>query len=132
MAAGSTPVVEAVVQVGEVATSYLRCGRGPRRVLVALDADERLRLLAALAVEHCVIAPLPPSQATSPPHATALAGWLRDVLDGLGLQQADVVLGPDAAALAAALRVVCEGRVCVLRAFPPAAGPASRQTSLTP
>jgi hypothetical protein len=112
---GSTSIVEAVVQVGEVATSYLRCGRGAPIVLVALDAALRLRLMAGLSREHCVIAPLLPPQATSPPDATSLADWLRGVIDGLGLEQAEIVLAADAAVLALPIRAACEQPVRVLR-----------------
>lgn len=114
MGCGSAAMVEAVVQVGDVSTSYLRCGRGPRVVLVALDPVERLRLLALLAAEHCVVAPAPPRQATSPLQPAGLAAWLRGVLDGLGLQEAEILLGADAAMLAAALGEWGEERVRVL------------------
>lgn len=92
-------VVEAVVQVGENETRYLRCGRGRCLVVIALDAAERQRLLRQWSGSHRVVAPFLPPQATSSPGLTRIADWLRGVLDGLGLEQADVLLAEDAAAL---------------------------------
>lgn len=115
MAPVGNPVVEAVVQVGDVATPYLRCGRGECLVLVTLGAAERLRLLAALARDHCVVAPLPPAGPWLARPAAELAEWLRGVLDGLGLQPAEIVVGPDAAQLGRALAGACEASVRILR-----------------
>lgn len=95
-------IIEAVVQVGADETRYLRCGRGERVILVlAADDEERLRLLRRFADGCCVIAPVlhrPLRRAAD--QEAAVEAWLRDVIDGLGLERPAVLLAPDHAWLA--------------------------------
>jgi hypothetical protein len=107
---GAEPqIVEAVVQVGAEETRYLRCGRsGQVALVVAMDAAERLRLVRLLAAERRVIAPVPPLLTGS---LTAWSGadlgaWLRDVVEGLGLDRPALVLEAALAALAPAVDAV--------------------------
>jgi hypothetical protein len=93
-------VIEAAVQVGADVTRYLRCGSGDRVVVVvAGDGEERSRLIA----RHCgrcrVIAPVIDSAAYA-----AFPEWLAGVIEGLGLDQPDVVMAADHADLAAGVR----------------------------
>lgn len=89
---------EAVVQVGTEVTCYLRCGHGPVVVAVTTSAVEREHMIARLCADHRVIAPVPPAfDATSPggaliEPADMLAGWLRGVIDGLGLVRPQILL----------------------------------------
>jgi len=95
---GPDELVEAVVQVGTEATSYLRCGRGECTVVVAIGEAERLRLVMDLSPAFRVVAPVPPpALARAADRALALAEWLRDVTDGLGLEQPRLVLCPELA-----------------------------------
>lgn len=99
-------LIEAVVQVGADETLYLRCGRGPRvLVVLAQDAAERLRLIERFATEHRVIAPLGVGG-----FATEVERWLCGVIEGLGLERVPVALAPELAWLATRL-VQCVDRV---------------------
>jgi hypothetical protein len=106
-------VIEAVVQVGEAETRYLRRGRGARAVVVlAEDEPERLRLLERFSGAACVIAPVPfvPARHASGAHALSAAGladWLLGVIDGLGIERPEVVLSPALAGLAPVLARRC-------------------------
>ncbi|CAN5755201.1 hypothetical protein BH23GEM9_BH23GEM9_32220 [soil metagenome] len=96
-------LVEAVVQVGDRETLYLRCGRGPRVVVVlAEEATERLRLVQRFARHSRVVAPVPPWEDVDVWPAAA-ATWLRGVIEGLGLDRPTVALAPTLALLAGAL-----------------------------
>jgi hypothetical protein len=107
---GAEPqIVEAVVQVGAEETRYLRCGRSGSVVLVvALEDDERLRLLRLLAAARRVIAPVPPALSDSPTawSGADLGAWLRNVVEGLGLDRPALVLEAALAALAPAVDAV--------------------------
>ena len=79
----------AVVWVGGQATSYLRAGCGAVVVLLMTEHDGpmALELIAVLSAVHLVIAP-------SVPHGVALASWLANLMDGLGIATASVVAEP--------------------------------------
>lgn len=89
----------AVLRARGVDTPYTRIGAGETVVLLRAAAgdDVSSSLVASLATRFRVIAPLWPSgvDAASLPESTV---WLRDLLDGLGIEQATVVaegaLGP--------------------------------------
>ena len=85
----SYDTLEAVVQVGEAETRYLRCGRGPVVLVVTEDDVERIRLLELLRLDYRVIAPFPP--VLVPPRAGGLTAWLAGVIDGLGLDQPHIL-----------------------------------------
>lgn len=72
-------VIEAVVQVGEQETPYLRCGRGAPVVVLATSTAERERLVRLVGTRFRVVAPQPPG-------TTDLSAWLREVIEGLGLE----------------------------------------------
>ncbi|HKP16462.1 MAG TPA: hypothetical protein VJT85_10355 [Gemmatimonadaceae bacterium] len=79
----------AIVWVGGHATSYLRAGCGAVVVLLVADHDgpKALELIALLSTLHLVIAP-------SVPSGVALADWLANLMDGLGIATASVVAEP--------------------------------------
>lgn len=98
-------MTRAVLTARGVDTSYARMGAGPPLLLLRADGgdDTAAPIVAALAARFRVIAPLRP--ASIDPEATgALAAWLRDLVDGLGIEclglVADAVLGPAALAFA--------------------------------
>ena len=76
----------AVVWAGGQATSYLRAGCGAVVVLLISDYDgpTALELIALLSTVHLVIAP-------SVPSGIAIASWLANLMDGLGIATASVV-----------------------------------------
>lgn len=90
-------VVEALVQVGTTETRYYRAGRGtPVLVLSRGPAGSApTPLFAELSRHHCAIAPELPAPpgggAEGAPSADAVE-WLRDVIDGLGLERPGLVV----------------------------------------
>ena len=129
-------VIEAVVQVGAEETPYLRCGSGPRAVVVlAMNREERLAMLRRYAPVYRVIAPdmagcpataghgagggfrtaVPATgSSTSAPAAPTPKDWLLGVVEGLGLDRPLVALAPDLAQLAAQLAAGCGDELDVL------------------
>lgn len=83
------PLTQAVIHAGGVETPYLRGGRGP--TLLFLGPDRPCREadadLQALAESFRVIAPLRPP----PAGPRDGARWIRDIIDGLGLERPVVV-----------------------------------------
>jgi hypothetical protein len=115
-------VIEAVVQVGAHETRYLRCGRGPRTVIVlAGSADDRAALVGGFGGEYRVIAPATDAfTALTAAAAPAVAVWLRGIIDGLGLERPTVALAPDLAWLADRLGPECGDALdIVLTVAPP-------------
>jgi hypothetical protein len=95
-----------VLTAGEVDTPYTRQGRGETLLLLrdndGRDADNPLA--GTLAAEYRVIAPLaPPGFETWVPHRST--DWLRNLLDGLGVERACIVaearMAPSALSFAA-------------------------------
>lgn len=88
----TAPVV-AVLQTGATETSYHRAGVGPPVLLLyaaALADPLGAALFAALATEFRVIAPvLPPGVGVA--GGVAVSRWLRDLIDGLGLERPGVI-----------------------------------------
>lgn len=87
-----------------VETEYLRAGRGAPIVYIGSSAtvdDEGTAVLSRLANHFRVIVPLPKSALTTlvPDECveTPFAGWLRGVLDGLGIVAAGFVVEPQVA-----------------------------------
>lgn len=84
---GEREPVEAVVQVGSRITTYLRAGRG-RTVLLISEGEghplPRDPLLQTLARSFRVIAVARPAEEG--------VSWLREVLEGLGLQRPHLVV----------------------------------------
>lgn len=97
----------AVLSAGGVETAYLRVGAGaPVVVLRAGAADGAASpLVLALADRFRVLAPVPPAGLAGRGD-DAFAAWLRDVLDGLGVDGATIVaegaMAPPALAFALA------------------------------
>jgi hypothetical protein len=95
-------VAEALVQVGATETRYYRAGRGtPVLVLSrAPSAGSRAPLFAELSRHHCAIAPelprTPGDGAVGAPSGD-VAAWLRDVIDGLGLERPGLVVDEELA-----------------------------------
>ena len=89
-------VARAVLTAGGVETTYVRMGMG-RTVLVLRSGDRDDRpspLVAALADRFRVIAPVRPAalrDGGDGASGDAFATWLRDLLDGLGLDGATIV-----------------------------------------
>ena len=79
----------AVVWMGGQATTYLRAGCGAVVVLLMVDYDgpAALELIALFSTVHLVIAP-------SVPSGVAIASWLANLMDGLGISTARVVAEP--------------------------------------
>lgn len=81
-----TPV-QAVLQTGAIETTYHRAGAGAPVLLLfaeGLDDPVAARLFAALSGHFRVIAPVIPA-------GVAFAPWLRDLIDGLGLDRPGLV-----------------------------------------
>lgn len=95
-------IIEAVVQVGEDETRYLRCGRGGVVVVVLTpDGAERARLIRRYAPEYRVIAPAAEScPALCGGDPATLDSWLQGLIEGLGLEAPVVALSPAVAHLA--------------------------------
>ena len=96
----------AVVWVGGQATTYLRAGCGAVVVLLMVEYDgpAALELIALLSTVHLVIAP-------SVPSGVAIASWLANLMDGLGISTARVVAEPAFADDVRRLACDDEGRV---------------------
>lgn len=88
-----TAPVLAVLQTGPTETAYHRAGVGPPILLLfaqALVDPLGAALFAALAAEFRVIAPeLPPGIGVA--GGVAVSTWLRDLIDGLGLERPAVI-----------------------------------------
>jgi len=105
------PVVRAILQVGDRCTPYRRAGRGPS-VLLLLGTHSSLdplreRLLLELSRSFRVLAPELPRPcdgvtACGPLSPAELAGWLREVLETLGLARPILVTDDSFAAAALA------------------------------
>jgi hypothetical protein len=109
----SRSAFEAVVQVGEQETPYLCCGRGAPLVVLAATPAEQEALVHLLADHFRVIAVVPPV-AEALGEDPDCAGWLRSVIDGLGLTRPRLLLSEHFAThAAAAAAAVPEGTVIV-------------------
>jgi hypothetical protein len=74
----------AVVQVGNVETGYRRAGRGPSILLLTTaEPDTDNDLFTALAAHFRVIQPAWPAGVP----AAEVPGWLRGIIEGLGLER---------------------------------------------
>lgn len=88
----ATPV-EAVLQTGAIETVYHRAGRGPAVILLfaeALADPVAARLFAGLSEHFRVIVPVLPG-------GVPFAPWLRDLIDGLGLDRPGLISEEDLA-----------------------------------
>lgn len=87
---GPGETVHAVVQVGDAVTGYVRMGRG-RTVVLVRDGGGRAPpsdpLVERLSELFRVIAPVGPD-----PDAADACGWLRGIIEGLGLDRPDLVV----------------------------------------
>ena len=99
----------AVVWAGVVRTEYLRAGAGAVVVLLMGEHDGpgAMELIELLASTFLVIAP-------SVPKDVAFAGWLSDVMDGLGIASAQVVAEAEVFAEAERFAAGAEGRVTIV------------------
>lgn len=105
VAAASSPpeVIEALVQTGSEETTYHRFGRGPAVLLLGtggLRGPLGTWIVNALGAGFRVIAPLAPVRSgapdpTQPRLPACFSGWLRDVIDGLGLVRPSIVAGEE-------------------------------------
>jgi hypothetical protein len=92
-------MMEAVIEAGGAETRYVRAGAGRPVVLLLRAVGERAHgsgvaadpLFARLAAEFRVIAPALPA-------GRVLTGWVRDVVDGLGLDRPALVVDAGIAA----------------------------------
>ncbi len=97
----------AVLTAGGVETAYVRVGAGAPVVLLRAGTDDGAPspLALALADRFRVLAPVPPATLATN-DGDAFAVWLRDVLDGLGVDGATIVaegaMAPPALAFALA------------------------------
>jgi hypothetical protein len=112
---GGMEVVEAEIRVGGRAVRYLRAGRGSPVLLLGEGGSDAPpgAVFQALAREHRVFRPLGPI----PRSRDEVEGWLRGLVEGLGLRTPQVVAGGELAPLLA--RLVCRnggfvGRVVFL------------------
>lgn len=88
-------MIEAVVWTGTFETTYRRTGAGSPVLLLASGAGTRHIdwLMDQLAPHFRIVAPVMPSGFGSPPYTGAepddrgLEGWLRGLIDGLGLER---------------------------------------------
>jgi len=89
-----TAPVQAVLQTGTAETHYHRAGVGPPVLLLyahALTDPLGAALFAALAARFRVIAPTLPAGVGGPGAGLAISTWLRDLIDGLGLERPAVI-----------------------------------------
>lgn len=86
----------ASVCAGGVSTSYLRAGRGSAIVMLTPDLDDAsvLEMLGTLARTHLVVAAVPGVASMA-----LLGPWLRDFIEGLGLDEAHLLLHPAISAM---------------------------------
>jgi pimeloyl-ACP methyl ester carboxylesterase len=101
-AAASPIAIKAVVQIGAMEAGYLRAGKGETVLLLlphGLAAEsQHHELFSALATHLRVIAPeVPPwigaaGAGSHPANSLPFAGWLRNVIDGLGLGRPNIVV----------------------------------------
>jgi pimeloyl-ACP methyl ester carboxylesterase len=114
---GAITIIEAEVHAGPARTRYLRAGAGATLLLLH-GAGERpegwLSWIAPLAAHFRVLAPdlagggSPPFD---PADATAGCVWLRDFLDGLGVESVHIVARAEGAAVAARFAAAYPERV---------------------
>ena len=136
------PVVEAEVHAGGTRTRYLRAGAGPTLLLLH-GAGERAEVwtlwIERLASRFRVLAPdrrwrsrrrgpLPPGE------AAARGTWLRDFLDGLGVETVRIVASGEGAEIAERFAAKYPERVTALLRVDPAeaADPVQCPPSATP
>lgn len=94
--------VEALVQIGAVETRYQRAGQGSPLILLRAEYAGADPLFERLATAFKVIAP----ELSSCRDASCFEDWLRELVDGLGLDQPRVVVAADSVQ---ALRDLLEG-----------------------
>jgi hypothetical protein len=80
-------MMEAVIHAGAVETRYRRAGQGPQLLLLTADADAEwvAGVIPLLVARFRVFVPEVP--------ADAGPGWLRGLIDGLGLDRPALVAG---------------------------------------
>jgi pimeloyl-ACP methyl ester carboxylesterase len=92
-------MIEAVVQTGTFETSYRRAGTGGTVLLLAGTVDAGDWLFDQLALHFRIVAPVLPMELDSGSGDNmagsdrGLEGWLRGLIDGLGLERPAVVAG---------------------------------------
>lgn len=91
--AAESEVVDAVVQSGSAEIPYRRTGRG-RAVLLLADASDPAvhGSVRRMAESRLVIQP------RGLPEGSAWSSWLTTLVEGLGLDAPDVIVGPEARA----------------------------------
>jgi pimeloyl-ACP methyl ester carboxylesterase len=104
---GDITIVEAEVHAGSARTPYLRAGSGPAVVLLHGSAEGVgvwVPWMSWLGARFCVLAPALPEWKTGDdrfePRACP-ADWLRDFLDGLGVESVRMLARGDSIGIAA-------------------------------
>ena len=114
--------VRATVLAGGVETEYHRCGSGSPVVLLLMDSGDpdRDRTMRVLSSRARVIAPRIPA-------AVDFSSWLRDFLDGVGVEPVHIVATTAFEVPAREFAASDPTRIEQLSTLAPTAAPASRE-----
>jgi pimeloyl-ACP methyl ester carboxylesterase len=117
----TTPIHEAVLVTGAIETHYRRAGNGrPLLLLLPCNSADSAgkQLFEGLATRCRVIAPVQPP-------GVPFSDWLRDLIDGLGLDRPYLIVDTSIAEVARGFAQVEDERVGGVVAVDPAADPST-------